>query len=204
MNYQVNEIFTSIQGEGLRMGVPSTFIRLQGCTVGCSWCDTEYTWKKGGTSMDTGTIISQVKGRNVVITGGEPTLHNLDELIYRLRSSGRYIQLETSGQQWLKGDLLPDWITWSPKENLKWNAPEQYLTLSDEVKWVVDEALSLEKVLERWRQMLTRTPFTFMPEGCPPRPEMVEKTLSWLQYDAGRYTGSWYYSDRLQYRISVQ
>jgi len=204
MTYQVNEIFTSIQGEGRLAGKPATFIRLQGCTVGCEWCDTKYTWEKGGTKMTTGTILGMIKTSHVVVTGGEPTMYNLDELFYRLHTVGKYIQLETSGQRWFKGDLLPDWITWSPKERLNWRAPKQYYGLSDEVKWVVDENLTLQTVMQLYRRLNNTIPFVFMPEGCPPRPEMVEKVLEWLQYDNGRYSNQWYYGPRLQYRIGVK
>jgi 7-carboxy-7-deazaguanine synthase len=206
-DYQVNEIFTSVQGEGRWVGRPATFIRLQGCTVGCEWCDTKYTWKKGGERMDTGSIISQVETYHAVITGGEPTMYNLDELFYRLRQRNKFIQVETSGQQWFKGDILPDWITWSPKENLRWRAPDKYYEHAAEVKWVVDENLTLETVVNTWRKMrytIAPIPFYFMPEGCPPRPEMIEKTLQWLKYEQHIYTKSWYYSDRIQYRIGVQ
>ena len=204
MNYQINEIFTSIQGEGVLAGKPATFIRLQGCTVGCEWCDTKYTWKKGGTSVSTGSIMNHIKTNHVVVTGGEPTMYDLDELFFRLRRAGKYIQLETSGQRWLKGDILPDWITWSPKERLNWRAPDQYYEHSDEVKWVVDENLTIQTVLKTYRKMKIVPRFVLMPEGCPPRPEMVVKALHWLDFDDGRYTTHWQYGDRLQYRIGVK
>jgi organic radical activating enzyme len=204
MTYQVNEIFTSIQGEGFHMGVPATFIRLQGCTVGCSWCDTKYTWKKGGRKMVTSYILERVKTRHVVITGGEPTMYDLDPLIGELRARGKYIQLETSGQRWLKGLLMPDWITWSPKENLDWNAPNEYYLNTDEVKWVVDENLELGKVLETWEKMYSVCYFVFMPEGCPPRPEMVERAMELMSHRDYYYSNRWMYGDRLQYRIGVQ
>lgn len=203
-HYQVNEIFHTVQGEGVLAGSPSTFIRLQGCTVGCPWCDTKYTWLKGGTRMTVKEIVNQVRHPHVVITGGEPTMYNLDGLIYGLRAkqSRRFIQLETSGQNELKGIFYPDWITWSPKENLQWDAPEEIWAAASEVKWVVDETLERPLVDSWWQryEAFPATPyFVLMPEGCPPRPEMVEKALQWL-HDRPQ----WKFGDRLQCRIGVK
>ena len=114
--YQVNEIFNSVQGEGILVGTPATFIRLQGCTVGCKWCDTKYTWAKGGTGMKSEDIVNSVVGMHAIITGGEPTMYDLDGLIVPLHAQKKFVQLETSGQNGIKGNVAPDWITWSPKE----------------------------------------------------------------------------------------
>jgi len=214
--YQVNEIFYSIQGEGVLTGTPCTFIRLQGCTVGCPWCDTKYTWQRGGTRMTPYEIGNQVQHSHVVITGGEPTLYNLDPLIRALWARGCYVQLETSGQQWLKGEMEPNWITLSPKATLGYDFPLRYLKRVREVKWVVDEDLKFGVVWQVWQQVMEEAIrlvvppyFVLMPEGCPPRKEMVLKALSWLEDSkvAGtnmRYKGSWRYGDRIQYRIGVR
>lgn len=205
--YQINEIFHSIQGEGHWMGKMATFVRLQGCTVGCEWCDTKYTWKKGGIRMSLEDIGGAVKFNHVIITGGEPTLYNLDPLISRLRHDGNYVQVETSGQQWFKGGLLPDWITWSPKETLGWEAPQGFYQLADEVKWVVDGKLPIRRVLDVWHKLYdyrfeTDMPwFYFMPEGCPPRKEMADLAMDWLEL---RDYPEWRYSDRLQWRLGVK
>jgi 7-carboxy-7-deazaguanine synthase len=213
-HYQVNEIFDSIQGEGVLAGVPATFIRLQGCTVGCPWCDTKYTWLKGGERMSVQEITNRANHKHVVITGGEPTLYNLDSLISQLENKGKYVQLETSGQQWLKGELTPRWITWSPKENLEWNAPIEFYVHANEVKWVVDENLTFQTVWRTWEAFREARPyslpyFVLMPEGCPPRKEMVEKVFTWLELHwvkgaNSAHWNTWRYGDRLQYRIGVK
>lgn len=201
--YQVNEIFESIQGEGTLAGVPSTFIRLQGCTVGCVWCDTKYTWLKGGARMEPKEIAAVVKTPHVVITGGEPTLYDLDELLLALWQRGFKIQLETSGQNDLKGDMCPDFITWSPKENLDFMpASHWWYKHVDEVKFVVDERLPWS-VVEGISNKMNRpaVPLVLMPEGCPPRDEMVKKALEWCS------TGAQYnlrYGDRLQWRLGLK
>lgn len=210
--YQVNEIFQSIQGEGVLAGTPTTFIRLQGCNVGCSWCDTKYTWTKGGKQMTVPEVVAACVPLRplVVVTGGEPTLYNLDELFSALRFAGQSkwahdfrIQLETSGQNLLKGDRTPDFLTWSPKANLKYDAPKGIKAQAFEVKWVVDDILDLhlvEVVMQEVNMMSTRNPIcVLMPEGCPPTQVHVDKTMSWLSEHP-----DWRYGDRLQFRIGVK
>jgi 7-carboxy-7-deazaguanine synthase len=99
---RVSEVFTSIQGEGPSVGTPSVFVRLQGCTVGCAWCDTKYSWKPGGgveTTLD--AILAQVKNAgvtNVVVTGGEPLEHPaFVPLVAALGQLHRRVEVETAG-----------------------------------------------------------------------------------------------------------
>lgn len=212
-HYQVNEIFDTVQGEGMLVGMPATFIRLQGCTVGCPWCDTKYTWAAGGERMMVEDILAQVHRTHVVITGGEPTMYDLDGLLVPLQADKRFVQLETSGQNELKGKVTPDWITWSPKKNLDYEAPFDLRTKVKEVKWVVDEELPWEVVSFRFRWYLDRLShgaqstipyFMLMPEGCPPRQEMVERTLEYLGRLEPWEQPFYRYSDRIQYRIGVR
>src|SRR5215831_14300193 len=73
---RVAEVFFSIQGEGPTAGVPAVFVRLQGCSVGCAWCDTKYSWNPdAGREVDLDALMSEVSAHpcsHVVITGGEP------------------------------------------------------------------------------------------------------------------------------------
>jgi 7-carboxy-7-deazaguanine synthase len=207
--YQVNEIFSSVQGEGVWTGVPATFVRLQGCTVGCPWCDTKYTWKKGGTRMVVADIMSEVVEHHVVITGGEPTMYNLDDLILALHEARHYVQLETSGQQWLKGLLLPDWITVSPKRNLGFRVPEQYHSLADEVKFVIDSEISLCDVYRALDFFLysgrsTHIEISIMPEGAPPTELSMRHAMQMLHLLANNSVPHVRFGDRLQYRLGVK
>ena len=212
MSYQVNEVFNTIQGEGINAGQPATFIRLQGCTVGCVWCDTKYTWAKGGQRYEVPALVGHLDLKPLaVITGGEPTLYNLDELFIGLQTLGHSmhgydfkIQLETSGQNELKGEIVPDWITWSPKKELKYSAPISLQRNVAEVKWVVDDELDLatiERAMDHVSacQPMNRVYCVLMPEGCPPSEEHIKKALNYLTIHP-----TWRFSDRIQWRIGVK
>lgn len=102
---KVIEIYNAFQGEGLEIGRPCVFVRLAGCTVGCKWCDTKFSWKAAqGKWWDpkdlAGYIRKMAHGRHVVITGGEPLEHPTPALgefmTYLLRQSER-VTIETSG-----------------------------------------------------------------------------------------------------------
>lgn len=98
----VNEIFSSIDGEGLRTGELTTFIRLAGCNLRCRYCDTEYALKdNSGIEMNVKEILTEVKkykNRNITLTGGEPLAHKgIDELIEELIKNNYLVNIETNG-----------------------------------------------------------------------------------------------------------
>ena len=103
MPFVVNEIFHSIQGEGTRAGMPCTFIRLHGCKLRCTWCDTPYALDRrtGGTTMTGAEILSEIEsiGTNFVeFTGGEPLEQwNIFPLISLLCDQGYTVAVETGG-----------------------------------------------------------------------------------------------------------
>ena len=102
----VVEIFDSIEGEGIRTGMPVTFIRLAGCNLRCSYCDTCYAQKEtDGELMSIDDIIKKVNYNAVTITGGEPLLHQQSvlELINKLNATGHYVNIETNGSI----DIMP-------------------------------------------------------------------------------------------------
>ena len=100
---RISEIFYSVQGEGILVGVPSVFIRTSGCNLRCSWCDTPYTsWKPEGEDLTLDEAIRRATAftaaRHVVITGGEPMIApGAAELSERLRALGLHITFETAG-----------------------------------------------------------------------------------------------------------
>jgi 7-carboxy-7-deazaguanine synthase len=99
---KIAEIFYSIQGEGVLVGVPSTFVRLSGCNLRCTWCDTPYTsWNPEGEDLPLGKIMGDVLrnwAAHVVVTGGEPMLTDgVALLTQRLKELGHHITIETAG-----------------------------------------------------------------------------------------------------------
>jgi len=99
----ISEIFHSVQGEGVFQGIPMVFVRFQGCSLGCEWCDTKYTWPKGKTSRKVEHIVEQVSGMIpssewVCITGGEPLEQPeaFAKLVYSLTPRFK-VEVETSG-----------------------------------------------------------------------------------------------------------
>lgn len=99
----VNEIFgPTIQGEGILMGTPSTFIRLAGCNMNppCSWCDTPYSQAQGAGDLvlTIKEIVDQITTKHVVITGGEPLIQsNVKNLADLCDASGHIVTIETNG-----------------------------------------------------------------------------------------------------------
>lgn len=133
MKYPIVEIFNSIQGEGCFIGQKATFVRLAGCNLSCSWCDTDHTESK---RLDLAAILAQCKERIVVLTGGEPTIHDLMPLVKALKSAGHSTHLETNGT----GSTLVyplDWITVSPKPGTQYRLHS--MLRPNEIKYVVDE-----------------------------------------------------------------
>lgn len=97
----VSEVFHSIQGEGTLTGAPSTFIRLTGCNYHCHWCDTPYTWKPGQIRPPDWRSVTELAAdapyRHVVITGGEPLLHDLSDLLRAL--TDHHVTIETNASR---------------------------------------------------------------------------------------------------------
>jgi len=133
----VMEQFYTIQGEGFNTGRAAYFIRLGGCDVGCHWCDVKESWDaEAHPRQPIDKLIAAVlehPGRNVVITGGEPLIHDLTTLTAALKAAGCHTWLETSGAHPLSGSW--DWVCVSPK---KFKAPlPAVLAAAHELKVVV-------------------------------------------------------------------
>lgn len=116
---KITEVFYSIQGEGILTGMPSVFIRLAGCNLRCSWCDTKYaSWYPETEPWDMDAILDFVKSSNTsyaVITGGEPTIQeDLVELTTELKLLKKHITIESNGTNYREG-IKCDLISLSPK-----------------------------------------------------------------------------------------
>ena len=118
----VMEHFYTLQGEGFHQGKAAYFIRLGGCDVGCVWCDVKESWDADKhLKFDLESLRQEVEktpAQIVVITGGEPLMHDLGALTQEFQGSGVKTHLETSGAYPLTGTW--DWICLSPK---KFKAP---------------------------------------------------------------------------------
>ena len=115
--FPVMEHFYTLQGEGFHQGRAAYFIRLGGCDVGCVWCDVKESWDASDhprmTIDELVAAVEQTPAKLVVITGGEPLMHNLDSLTTALQQKGYETNIETSGAHPLSGSW--NWICLSPK-----------------------------------------------------------------------------------------
>lgn len=166
---KISEIFFSAEGEGLRQGEPTIFVRLSGCNLRCSFCDTKYAWAEGQ-SMTAGQILSKIVGIRhklpvswVSLTGGEPLLQDIGPLVRMLRKSGFRVKVETNGTRPL--NFRVDWLTVSPK-------PPAYkvfaglMVKAREVKLVVSRELDLP-TLKKIRKMFSpKTPLILQPQSA--------------------------------------
>ncbi len=137
VRYPIMEHFYTIQGEGYHTGKAAYFIRTAGCDVQCWWCDVKDSWDESKhPQVETGLIADSAidsGAEMVVVTGGEPLLHNLDALTNSLKKRGLKVHIETSGSSPLSGKL--DWITLSPKRFKK--PLDEVFPYVDELKVVV-------------------------------------------------------------------
>ncbi len=138
------EAFYTIQGEGFHTGKAAYFLRIGGCDVGCSWCDTKFAWDPelheltGINDILKGTLDSGAD--SVVVTGGEPLTYKLDKLCALFRKHGLKTFLETSGAYPLSGDW--DWICLSPKQNMP--PGDAIFAKADELKVIIQNEEDLD------------------------------------------------------------
>jgi 7-carboxy-7-deazaguanine synthase len=169
MNYKINDIYPCIQGEGVHTGVPMILIRLHGCSVGCTWCDTRETWnsiEENRTTLaeamgtnekwattDAEEIIAYISAqyqalRWILLTGGEPADQELVPLASAFKQAGYKIAIETSGTATghLEADI--DWICVSPKFDMPGGKEiiAVCLETAHEIKHVVGKQAHIERL----------------------------------------------------------
>ena len=175
--YKINEMFETIQGEGVFTGVPAVFVRLQECPVGCAWCDTKQTWdatpqderpledilaktedSPTWCSVSAQDIVNEYNqqgytAKHIVITGGEPCIYDLNPLTRAFESIGCQCQIETSGTSPV---LTSDntWVTVSPKVAMKGKLPviDSALQRANEIKHPV----ATQKDIDQLDALLSR------------------------------------------------
>lgn len=162
VEYPLVEIFHSLQGEGFWAGVNAFFIRLAGCDVYCPWCDQKETWSMKKYPLFTVEYllneVNKVDTKHIIITGGEPLLHDLFPLTKVLKYGGYHIHLETSGSNIFTGDC--DWVTFSPKPYKKphesiYNHVNELKVIIDnekDLEWAESEAQKLDKNVLKYLQ----------------------------------------------------
>jgi 7-carboxy-7-deazaguanine synthase len=214
----VNETFTTIQGEATWTGRPPIFIRLQGCTVGCPWCDTKHTWRldeasrvevqEALTKPQSGTaawalasvddLIRRCRDArpisHVVITGGEPCAYDLRPLTGMLLAGGFSVQVETSGTYPVL--VTPGtWVTLSPKVDMPGGRMvlTQAISRADEIKHPVGKEADLDALAE----ILARRRGALSPP-CPVwlQPLSLSPKATAFAAEACKANGSW--------RLSIQ
>jgi 7-carboxy-7-deazaguanine synthase len=172
----VEEFFT-LQGEGFHTGKAAYFIRLGGCDVGCSWCDSRFSWNA---DLHPLVAISEIIDNvlksgtdSVVVTGGEPLLWNLDYLCDELKRYNISTYIETSGAYPLSGKW--NWICLSPKRNMPPEA--EICKAADELKVIISDINDFAWA-ERYRGMVNEKCILFLqPEWSKSEtiiPEIVE------------------------------
>lgn len=133
------EEFYSIQGEGANTGKPTYFVRLGGCDLACRWCDSKETWNPENSDYkNISDIINNAKStktNSILVTGGEPLIHNFDDFCSQAKDNGFYTLLETSGAYDISGKW--DWICLSPKKQKI--SKEIFFEIANELKIVVAE-----------------------------------------------------------------
>jgi organic radical activating enzyme len=168
---KIVEIFPSLQGEGLRQGEPTIFLRLAGCNLRCSFCDTKYAWREGRdmTAAEILSIIKRIRRRFpadwVCLTGGEPMLQDLKHLLRCFKKEGLKIQVETNSV--LFQPLPVDWFTVSPKPKRYAHHPG-FTRRAKEVKIVVTKTLSFAVIKRLRREFPAAIPLLLQPESNAP------------------------------------
>lgn len=165
---KINEIFWSFQGEGLRAGLPSIFLRMAGCSLKCPYCDTKGAWDTG-IWMPATDIISEIDkqkkkfpGSQVVLTGGEPMDQDLVDIVESLKKKGYFLSIETNGIEYT--DLPIDWWTVSPKDVSNYFVHKELENQIDEVKLIVNNNLTLD-VIKRIREIGDHFPIFLQPDS---------------------------------------
>ncbi len=168
LTLKISEIFPSIQGEGLRQGEPTLFIRLAGCNLKCDFCDTKYAWVSGQ-EMSVSRVLDKVKKiyntfptRWICLTGGEPLLQGVEGLVRHLKAESFKIQVETNAT--LYRPMAVNWYTISPKPP-EYFYQSEYRKKANEVKVIVTKSLDFD-VLQRLRQEFPeKTPLLLQPQS---------------------------------------
>ncbi len=210
----VTEVFYSLQGEGRFVGTPAVFVRLKYCNLGCAWCDTRFTWDaeriEDGELMTPGEIVRQcletieaqvahVQDVHVVITGGEPMLHQerIPDLCAALRAEGfEFLEIETNGMYVPSAAMLAaiDWWNCSPKLSnsgipvLRNRVAEALGTIiathKCDFKFVIQNPKDIDEMERYYLPPIPAEKIILMPEGITS--EVQLRIMPWLMEECAR------------------
>jgi len=177
VTYPVMERFPTLQGEAAWTGHAAWFIRLGGCDVGCAFCDVKESWPTDvHPQVDVNTLVQEALDSGlprVVVTGGEPAMHDLGPLTKALREAGLDTHLETSGAHPVTGDW--DWVTLSPKKFKP--CRDEWYNIADELKIVVVNTHDLTWAEEHASKLPQGTAQFLQPEWDR-REEVMERVIA--------------------------
>lgn len=198
--YAVYEHFHTFQGEGVFMGRAAYFIRFHACDQRCPWCDSAGTWhpdfQPENVLKTDETGVAELMSTNVpretivVLTGGEPTLYDLDPVIREFHARGHRVHLETAGHRPLPSSI--DWVTLSPKPFGKDPLPES-VARADEFKIIVAKPEDIETGWEQIRQWRTaKTPIWLHPEWSKSGdPDVLRAIIDAVMSKPCRFRAGW-------------
>lgn len=182
---KIIETFTSLQGEGLKMGIPTFFIRLAGCNLDCLWCDTKYAMGEG-TERNINELVEECKVSHACITGGEPLLQkDVFKLIDLLLSEGKHIVLETNGSidvsNLPKDENLMISMDFKPPSSGMTDrmliSNLSVLTMKDQLKFIIENDEDMECAISVLKKYSPNTNVIFSPVGGMDLEPLAEEVL---------------------------
>ncbi len=194
--YPVFETFHSWQGEGEHVGRSAFFIRLYGCPIRCPWCDSAATWQNSpeilrkirhATAAELTTVAAATKPDFVVITGGEPTIHDLAPLCDALHAAKLRVHLETSGAFEICGNV--DWVTLSPKT--KKLPLRNNLTRADELKLIIGDKADLFFWAKEIAGCTARSVWLHPEWSQRENPDVLAAISAWVRDNGSPYRAGW-------------
>ena len=184
---KINEIFLSIQGEGIYAGIPSVFVRASGCNLNCPWCDSAYANDADdGKEMSVSAIVSKVGSydvEHVVITGGEPMIYpdEIIELCERFSELKKRVTIETNSTIFV--DCNPHLLSLSPKLHQGWSEDiiKKYLSKNckKQIKIVVDSIEEAIDALARLKKLDIEKENIFLMPNAIKREKHI-RSAAWL------------------------
>lgn len=194
--YPIAETFLSFQGEGAHCGRRAFFIRLFGCPVRCPWCDSVYAWRGNPPrSACVDELVAEVlasRAEMVVLTGGEPCIHDVLPLVAALNAHNIAVHLETSGVLDIpeSPDARFSWVALSPK---LFRLPlEKSLLRADELKLILSDISELERYLEIAKKAQNAEWIWLEPEWSKASYKaLLGGIVDFVKREGGRFRAGW-------------